>query len=133
MWKQATVCWYVDDNKISHVDTTELINEIESHFGKMTVMRGKKHMFLGMDIDLYMDIYMYVCVSNIPFPTLNCNIQRTRFSAFSIGMSITFSTCKCNINLNMSLVEKSILDTYLYIRLFICLFMNDCLPNTSLT
>ena len=35
--KQCTVVWYVDDNKISH-------------FGKMTVTRGREHVFLGMQI-----------------------------------------------------------------------------------
>jgi hypothetical protein len=38
--KQCTVAWYVDDNKISHVDSnvvTGIIEKIESRFGKMTV------------------------------------------------------------------------------------------------
>jgi hypothetical protein len=43
--KQCTVAWYVDDNKISHVDDT-----VVTEFGKMTVTRGKHHVFLGMDI-----------------------------------------------------------------------------------
>ena len=40
--KQCTIGWYVDDNKISHVDSKvvdEIIALIESHFGKMTVTR----------------------------------------------------------------------------------------------
>ena len=52
--KQCTVCWYVDDNKISHVDPKVLdsvIETIESKFGTMTKRRGKKHTFVGMDID----------------------------------------------------------------------------------
>jgi hypothetical protein len=51
--KQRTVAWYVDDNKISHVDDTVVTNTIkktEVKFGKMTVTRGKHHVFLGMDI-----------------------------------------------------------------------------------
>jgi hypothetical protein len=51
--KQCTVAWYVDDNKISHVDpkvVTEIIEKIEQRFGKMSVTRGKIHTFLGMDI-----------------------------------------------------------------------------------
>ncbi|KAG7347353.1 reverse transcriptase RNA-dependent DNA polymerase [Nitzschia inconspicua] len=51
--KQCTVVWYVDDNKISHVDpkvVTDVIAAIERHFGKMTVTRGRHHKFLGMDI-----------------------------------------------------------------------------------
>jgi hypothetical protein len=52
--KQCTIAWFVDDNKISHVDSkvvTEVIEKIEERFGKMTVTRGKKHVFLGMKID----------------------------------------------------------------------------------
>ena len=51
--KQCTVAWYVDDNKILHVDdtvVTDIIEKIEAKFGKMTVTRGKHHVFLGMDI-----------------------------------------------------------------------------------
>jgi hypothetical protein len=51
--KQCTIAWFVDDNKISHVDpevVDEIIRIIESKFGKMTVTRGKRHTFLGMDI-----------------------------------------------------------------------------------
>jgi hypothetical protein len=51
--KQCTIGWYVDDNKISHVHpsvVTEIIKKIEDKFGKMTVTRGKAHVFLGMHI-----------------------------------------------------------------------------------
>ena len=51
--KQCTIAWYVNDNKISHVDdtgVTNIIKKIEVKFGKMTVTRGKHHVFLGMDI-----------------------------------------------------------------------------------
>jgi hypothetical protein len=55
--KQCTVAWYVDDNKISHVNpkvVTGVVNKIEECFGKMTVTRGKQHVFLGMNI-VYLD------------------------------------------------------------------------------
>jgi len=51
--KQCTVAWYVDENKISHVDdtvVTDIIEKIEAKVGKMTVTRGKHHVFFGMDI-----------------------------------------------------------------------------------
>jgi hypothetical protein len=54
--KQCTIAWYVDDNKISHVDpavVTTIIDTIESRFGKMTVTRGKQHVFLGMHITFH--------------------------------------------------------------------------------
>ena len=51
--KQCTVCWYVDDNKLSHVQQSvldDVIEKIEHKFGKMTVSKGNRHNFLGMDI-----------------------------------------------------------------------------------
>ena len=51
---QCTIAWYVDDNKISHIDpavVTDILNKIELRFGKLTITRGKQHTFLGMDID----------------------------------------------------------------------------------
>ena len=53
--KQCTICWYVDDNKVSHVEydvVTEILESIEKKFGKMSITRGKKHSFIGMDIDI---------------------------------------------------------------------------------
>jgi hypothetical protein len=49
---QCTIAWYVDDNKISHIDpdvVSSVIQKIEERFGKMTVSRGKEHVFLGMN------------------------------------------------------------------------------------
>jgi len=51
--KQCTIVWYVDNNKISHVSPkvlTDVIEAIKAKFGKMMVVRGKRHVFLGMDI-----------------------------------------------------------------------------------
>ena len=51
--KQCTICWYVDDNKVSHVDSKvvdSVIEKIERKFGKMSQTRGEKHEFLGMEI-----------------------------------------------------------------------------------
>ena len=51
--KQCTIAWYVDDMKISHVDpevVTNIIEKLEDQFEKMTVTRGKEHVFLGMHI-----------------------------------------------------------------------------------
>jgi len=50
---QCTICWYVDDNKISHkakkvVD--QVIAEIEKRYGKMSQTRGSEHEFLEMVI-----------------------------------------------------------------------------------
>ena len=51
--KQFTVCWYMDDNKIGHVDPKvfdKVINTIEGKFGKIPQTRGYEHKFMGMNI-----------------------------------------------------------------------------------
>ena len=51
---QCTVCWYVDDTKISHRDPAvvqAVIDRLESKFRTMKVTRGDSHVFLGMHID----------------------------------------------------------------------------------
>ena len=51
--RQCTICWYIDNNKVSHVEkrvVNSIIKKIESKFGKMSQTRGDKHEFLGMDI-----------------------------------------------------------------------------------
>ncbi len=53
--KQCTILWYVDDNKVSHMDpkvNTDIIDKISEHFGDLTIVRGKVHDFLGMRITL---------------------------------------------------------------------------------
>jgi hypothetical protein len=50
--KQCTIAWYIENNKVSHVDdkvATHIIELIEARFGKMTITRGKDHVFLGMN------------------------------------------------------------------------------------
>ena len=52
--KQCTICWYVDDLKISHITVKvvdDVIAAIETKFGKMTVNRGNKHTYVGMNIE----------------------------------------------------------------------------------
>ena len=79
---QCTVAWYVDDNKISHVDpavVSSIIGKIEDKFGKMTVTRGKVHDFLGMNItftenksvEIRMTEYVKEALAdfNVPFTT----------------------------------------------------------------
>ena len=55
--QQCTIIWYVDDNKISHDDpevVTEIIDLMKKHFGDLTITRGNKHRFLGMNITINM-------------------------------------------------------------------------------
>ena len=72
--KQCTICWYVDDLKVSHVDSrvvSGVIEEIEARYGKMVVKRGAKHTYVGMDIEytgagdakIIMKDYITECVS----------------------------------------------------------------------
>ena len=51
--KQCTIAWYVDDNKLSHVDpdvVTKIMDEIKEHFGDLVISRGNEHDLLGMKI-----------------------------------------------------------------------------------
>ena len=52
--KQCTVAFYVDDNKLSHVDTAvvdKVLGVIEGYFPGLVVERGKKLNFLGVEIE----------------------------------------------------------------------------------
>ena len=66
--------WCVDDTKISHEDpktVDRVIEQIEQTFGKMSVTRGKKHMFVGIGIEfndngtvtLSMDKFIDECIN----------------------------------------------------------------------
>jgi hypothetical protein len=58
--KQCTICFHVDNLKISHVCydvVSQVIKLINDEFGKlepMSVMRGKQHEYLGMELDYSM-------------------------------------------------------------------------------
>ena len=48
---QCTIVWYVDNNTISNMNPNlvdNVIQKIEDKFGKMTVTRGKDHVFVGI-------------------------------------------------------------------------------------
>jgi Reverse transcriptase (RNA-dependent DNA polymerase) len=55
--KQFSIVWYVDDLKLSHVDSSvvdDMIDTIKREFGKeldVTVRRGKVHDYLGIQFD----------------------------------------------------------------------------------
>ena len=52
--KQCTIVWYVDDCKISHVDSKvvdSIISQLEDKYGKMTITRGSKHVYIGMELE----------------------------------------------------------------------------------
>ena len=55
--KQCTIIWHIDDLKMSHVDpdiVSSILADIDSEYGniaKMTIMRGKIHKYLRMNID----------------------------------------------------------------------------------
>ena len=53
--KQYTITWYVDDNKISHVDeyvVTKILEAIKVHFGDLVIYRGNEHNLLGVKINI---------------------------------------------------------------------------------
>jgi hypothetical protein len=65
--KQCTIAWYVDDNKISHVDpevVTMIIQKMEAAFDKMTVARGREHDFLGMHVTFTENNEARICMKS---------------------------------------------------------------------
>ena len=47
--------WYVDDNKVSHVNkyvVTDIIEILKVHFGDLILTKWKKHNFLSMNINI---------------------------------------------------------------------------------
>ena len=51
--KQCTTMHHVDETKISHMNPlviNNVLNLLESNFGKLKIVRGKKHEFIGMKI-----------------------------------------------------------------------------------
>eukprot|EP00957_Ditylum_brightwellii_P074990 5699034-Ditylum_brightwellii.AAC.1 len=52
--KQMTICWHVDNLKISNVDSrevTKMLDVPQKKYGKMKTTRGKVHNYLGMNLD----------------------------------------------------------------------------------
>ena len=52
-WKQCMIVWYIDNNKISHIDpevVTSIIEKIGEKLGKMTMSQQQEYTFLGIDI-----------------------------------------------------------------------------------
>lgn len=53
--KSCTICWYVDDNKISHAEQSvleDILHKLKVHFGELTVTCGNTHTLLGMSITI---------------------------------------------------------------------------------
>ena len=53
--EQCTIVWYFDNNKVSYKDpkvVDEVIELTKTHFGDLTVTRGNKHRFLGMNLTI---------------------------------------------------------------------------------
>jgi hypothetical protein len=52
--KQMTICWHVDDLKVSHADdkeVTKIEKWLKGLYGNVSVSRGKKHTYLGMQLE----------------------------------------------------------------------------------
>ena len=61
--KQMTVCWNVNDLKVSHMDPNEVINFmkwLEKIYGKLRITRGKVHKYIVMMLDLRTPVEMWI-------------------------------------------------------------------------
>ena len=57
-FKQCTIQWYLNDNKITYVSEdviTGVIDTTRKVFGELVVSRGDKNTFIDMDIELFND------------------------------------------------------------------------------
>ena len=65
---QCTICWHVDDLKISHADPAvvdEILRVLTSIYAPLSVERGRKHTYLGIDLDY--SVAGEVSVSMVPY------------------------------------------------------------------
>jgi hypothetical protein len=108
--KQMTICFHVDDCKISHKESTQidkmiewLRKEYESIFedgsGKMTVSRGKIHKYLSMTLDYstpgQVQVTMFDYVNEIieAFDRVDPGGQGTKSSAAPVNLFTVDETC----------------------------------------
>ena len=77
------ILWHVDNLKISHVEAAvvtsilEMLSERFAMESELTITRGKKHTYLGIDIDystqdivrMSMKDYLQECVDDLPEDT----------------------------------------------------------------
>ena len=52
--RKMTICWHVEDLKVSHVDlneVTKFMDWIEGIYGDLSITRGKVHNYLGMTLN----------------------------------------------------------------------------------
>ena len=53
--KQCTISWYMDDNKLSHKNSSvisDIINKVKKHFRYLSFVRGKRNTLFGMKIEI---------------------------------------------------------------------------------
>ncbi len=84
--KECTILWYIDDLKISHVDSAvvdQMIQEIEKRFEKMTVSRGRDHKYMEMTISfpgngtVSIKMTSYIEEATTAFEWVGCIIGRS--------------------------------------------------------
>ena len=108
---QMTICFHVDDCKLSHVDPKcndkmirWLRKEYESIFedgsGKMTVSRGKIHTYLGMTLDyttpgrVKISMFGYIDEIIIAFDEADPSRRRTKTSAAPDNLFVINEDCE---------------------------------------
>ena len=83
--KQCTITWYVDDNKISHMDEEVMMNIIKKarkRLGRFKMTKGREHKFLGMEVIFTEDGKVKVRTKDQILETLQM-----------LGETIDFSVC----------------------------------------
>ena len=91
--KQCTIAFYVDDNKVSHEDpevVSKVIQTLKGHFGDLKVVRGTKHTFLGMNIEILKDKKIQIDMREQLQEAIDMFLESTLMKASSPGSRYVF-------------------------------------------
>jgi hypothetical protein len=74
--KQCTIVWHVDDLKISHINpnvVTSVIKQLELKYGTMSVTRGTKHTYVGINFNFKQDGTVQIEMHNYIKECIECD------------------------------------------------------------
>ena len=65
---KCTIVWYMDYNKLLHKNPwviTDIMNEARKCFGDISIVRGNRHNFLGMSIEIKENVIQFDTVEHL--------------------------------------------------------------------
>ena len=92
--KHCTKVWYINDNKISHVDeniVAQVLGELKDNFGYLVISRRKKHIFLGMKINIREDKKMDIKIKGNFFWKRRYILSNKTLDPLNVSISEAYS------------------------------------------